>query len=90
MAMPAEDAALALGDARCEDRGAPVLSDQLARVRGTPRSTVEAIVWAVRERSVAALKEPANIERLSRCDAGARTEINQRIASLMAAKKVAP
>jgi hypothetical protein len=68
----------------------PVLCDQLARGRGTPRSTVEAVVWAVRERGVAALKEPANIGRLSRCDAAARTEINKRIASLIAAKKIAP
>jgi hypothetical protein len=31
---------------------------------------------------VAALKEPANIERLSRCDAPARTQIKARIAKL--------
>jgi hypothetical protein len=42
-------------------------------------------MWAVRERGVAALKERANIERLSRCDAAARTEINRLIASLIAA-----
>jgi hypothetical protein len=68
----------------------PVLCDQLTRGRGTPRSTVEAVVWAVRERGVAVLKEPANIERLTRCDATARTEINKRIASLIAAKRIAP
>jgi hypothetical protein len=88
--MPAQHVALTLGDARHEGRGVAVFCDQLARGRGTPRSTVEAIVWAVRERGVAALKEPANIERLSRCDAAARTEINKRIASLIAAKKIAP
>ena len=37
----------------------------------------------IRERSVAALKEPANVDRLRRCDDTARAEINRRIAALM-------
>ena len=48
----------------------------------TPQSTVEAIMWGVRERGVAALHEPANIERLARCDNDARRQINERIAKL--------
>jgi hypothetical protein len=48
----------------------------------TPQSTVEAIMWTVRERGVAALKEPANVERLARCDEAARTQINERVAKL--------
>jgi hypothetical protein len=56
------------------------LNDQ--RNRPTPQTVVEAILHCVRERGVAALKEPANIERLSRCDEAARGQINQRIAKL--------
>jgi hypothetical protein len=47
--------------------------------RPTPRTTIEAIMWCVRERGLNALREPENIERLSRCDTGAKAEINQRI-----------
>jgi hypothetical protein len=56
---------------------------------GTPRTTIEAIMWTVRVRGVAALREAANIERLSRCDSTARTEINERIGRLIAAKEIA-
>jgi hypothetical protein len=45
----------------------------------TSQTTIEAILHCVRERGVAALKEPANIERLSRCDAAARTQIKARM-----------
>jgi hypothetical protein len=41
-------------------------------------------MWTVRERGVAALNEPANIQRLERCDAPARAEINRRVAKLIA------
>jgi hypothetical protein len=56
---------------------------------GTPKTTVEAVMYAVRARGIASLKEPANFERLSRCDAAGRAEINQRIARLIAAKVIA-
>jgi hypothetical protein len=49
--------------------------------RPTPQSTIEAILYCVQTRGLAALREPANIERLGRCDAQARAEINRRIAS---------
>jgi hypothetical protein len=49
---------------------------------GTPQATIEAILYCVRERGVAALKESSNLERLSRCDAKARAEINRRVAAL--------
>jgi hypothetical protein len=55
----------------------------------TPRTTVEAILWCVRERGVEALREPANIERLLRCDSAARAEINERIAHGIAARDIA-
>ena len=50
--------------------------------RPTPQVTVEAVILTVRERGLAALKEPANVERLERCDAAAKAEIEQRIAKL--------
>jgi hypothetical protein len=50
--------------------------------RTTPSVAVEAVMLKVRERGLAALKEPANIERLVRCDAAAKTEINRRIEKL--------
>jgi hypothetical protein len=53
--------------------------------RPTPQMTIEAILYCVRERGVAALKERDNIERLRRCDAKARAEINARIQKLQAA-----
>ncbi|MGO8921402.1 MAG: hypothetical protein ACLQF4_00505 [Xanthobacteraceae bacterium] len=53
------------------------------RRRSTPKSSVEAIMHCVRERSLPALKEPANLERLSRCDAAAKAEINKRIEALL-------
>jgi hypothetical protein len=59
------------------------------RPQRTPQTTVEAIMFAVRARGVAALKQSTNIERLSRCDDAARTEINERIAKLIAQKEIA-
>jgi hypothetical protein len=50
--------------------------------RPTPRSTIEAIVWCIRERGPRALHEPANIDRLSRCDDVAIAEIDARMTKL--------
>jgi hypothetical protein len=50
--------------------------------RPTPRTTIEAVLHAVRERGPGALKEPATAERLERCDAAAKAEIERRIARL--------
>jgi hypothetical protein len=47
--------------------------------RPTPQTTIEAILYCIRERGLAALKEPANVERLSRCDRVAKAEIDRRI-----------
>jgi hypothetical protein len=41
--------------------------------------TIEAILICVRERGLNALKEPTNVERLSRCDAAARAQIDARL-----------
>ena len=56
------------------------------RRRPTPQTTVEAVMLCVRERGLAALEEPANIERLSRCHASARAQINNRIGLLLEQK----
>jgi hypothetical protein len=48
----------------------------------TPKVTIEAVIHSIRERGLAALKEPANVERLSHCNAAAKAEIEQRIAIL--------
>jgi hypothetical protein len=48
----------------------------------TPQTTIEAILYCVRERGPTALRAPANIERLSRCDRAARAEIDQRMAAM--------
>jgi hypothetical protein len=52
------------------------------RNRPTPQTVIEAILCCVRERGVAALQEPKNQERLSRCDAAAQQQINERIERL--------
>jgi hypothetical protein len=52
----------------------------------TPQATVEAIMVAVRERSLAALEEAANVERIARCDRYARAHLNPRIARLLEQK----
>jgi len=50
--------------------------------RPTPAVVVEAVMLAVRERGLERRKEPTTVERLQRCDAVARAEINQRIQEL--------
>jgi hypothetical protein len=56
------------------------------RSRPTPQVTIEAIMYCVHERGLAALKEPANVERLVRCDAVAKVRIDKRIEKLMKGK----
>ena len=48
----------------------------------TPQSTVEAVIWSVRERGLKALHEADVIERLSRCEGAARQQINNRLDKL--------
>jgi len=62
------------------------LWDYLNRPNRTPQTTIEAVLDSVRERGLEALKEPANIARLSGCDEMARAEINKRIARLLGAE----
>jgi hypothetical protein len=50
--------------------------------RPTPSATIEAIMRSVRERGVVALKESANLRRLSGCDAATKAEIDKRISAL--------
>lgn len=48
----------------------------------TPWTTIEALVLSVGARGIDALDEPANVERLSRCDEEAREQIKNRIVKL--------
>ena len=48
----------------------------------TPQSSIEAVLYCVRGRGLAALKEPANEERLSRCAEAAMKQIRERIERL--------
>jgi hypothetical protein len=48
----------------------------------TPQTTIEAVMYCVRERGLAALREPANQQRLMTLDDAARVEVNWRIAKL--------
>jgi hypothetical protein len=50
----------------------------------TPQSTVEAILFCVCSRGLAALKEPDNQERLLRCDEAAMKQIRERIDGMRA------
>jgi hypothetical protein len=63
-------------------------ADDLRRF-STPDVVVEAVMYCVRERGIAALEEPAMIERLRRCDAAARAEIDRRIDRLLAQRECA-
>lgn len=56
-----------------------------SKERPTPRTTIETIMWCVRVRGPQALQERENIERLSRCDEAAISEIDRRISKLEAA-----
>ena len=62
---------------------APPHEDDERKIARAAQATVEAIMVAVRERGLAALKDAANVERLARCDQAARAQINQRIARLI-------
>jgi hypothetical protein len=71
-----------------EDMTLDKLWERFNRERPTPQATIEAIMYCVRERGVGALKEPANIERLVRCDQAAKEQIDRRIAKLVAEGRV--
>ena len=58
--------------------------------RPTPQVTVEAVMYVVRLQGLAALRgDPGTYARLTRCDAAARAQINQRIAKLFPKKTAA-
>jgi hypothetical protein len=54
----------------------------------TPQTLIEAIMCSVRARGLPALKEGATLERLSRCDASALDAVDQRIAKLIADRRI--
>jgi hypothetical protein len=64
--------------------GTPEVHVMNHRNRRTPQTTIDAIMYCVREYGLIALKERANLERLSHCDTAAKAEINKRIEALLA------
>jgi len=50
--------------------------------RPAPQVVIEAIWYEIQERGLDVLKEPATVERLSRCDGAAIAEIDRRISQL--------
>jgi hypothetical protein len=48
----------------------------------TPHSTVEALMWCLREQGLACLLKSRNRERLSRCDAATMAQIAQRLIAM--------
>lgn len=52
------------------------------RPRPTPQTTIDAIMYCIRTRGLASLREPANLERLRECDEAAIAEIKRRVAKL--------
>jgi hypothetical protein len=69
-----------MGDDVSLERAWSELNDP--RNRPTPKTTIDAIMFAVRERGLAALKKPATAQRLEHCDEAAKAEIERRIANL--------
>jgi hypothetical protein len=57
--------------------------DEIGRNRATPAVTVEALKLAVREHGTKTLAEPTNQERLRRCDAYARDQLDLWMADFM-------
>jgi hypothetical protein len=70
------------------DLSLDALWQQLNARRTTPQTTIEAILYCVREFGLKALKEPKNIERLSQCDRAAREQIDRRIEKLISNKEI--
>jgi hypothetical protein len=58
------------------------MAERRRLVWSTSQTTIEAVIYCVRERGLAALREPANRQRLMTCDNAARAEVNRRIAKL--------
>jgi hypothetical protein len=61
--------------------------DPFYKPPSTPKSTVDALIHVIRTGGVAALKEPVNLERLSRCDDAARARLNAFIDCMQAEAK---
>jgi hypothetical protein len=56
----------------------------------TPAALIEAVMFSVRTRGLAALREPETLVRSGRCDAAAEQQIDARIAKLIATGRIAP
>ena len=50
--------------------------------RGTPQSTVDALMWGLRDRGLSCIDDPGNLDRLRRCDVDAMEQISKRLLAL--------
>jgi len=50
--------------------------------RSTPQSTIDAVLYCVRDRGLAALREPANLQRLAEFDDSARQQLDALVSKL--------
>jgi hypothetical protein len=66
----------------CDDVSLVSAWTLIQKRRATSEATVEALWQSVKESGMEALTDPANQDRLRRCDAAAIAEINRRIAKL--------
>jgi hypothetical protein len=62
--------------------------DRTKPQRPTPDATIDAIVHSVRTHGIEALKRPDNQERLRRCDARARAEIDKQTSIIIKNKGI--
>ena len=66
----------------CDDVSLVSAWTLIQRRQATARATIEAMWQSIQEKSVEALADPDNQDRLRRCDAAAIAEINRRIGKL--------
>jgi len=71
----------------CDDVSLVSAWTLIQKRRAASEATVDALWESIKESGIEALTDPANQDRLRRCDAAAISEINRRIAKLT---KVAP
>jgi len=69
----------------CDDVSLVSAWTLIQRRQATARATIEAMWQSIQEKSVEALADPDNQDRLRRCDAAAIAEINRRIGKLKGA-----
>jgi hypothetical protein len=70
------------------ERNYPHRGEVPRRHRPLPQSTIDAVQYCVHERSLTALDEPKNVERLSHFNADAKAQLNKQIEKLILEKGI--